>query len=271
MNPTSAAKTQSLKASSPDTPVIMAKTMENGNPSYLLELAVSKDLDIDKLSRLMDLQRTWHSEQARKSFFQSMNDFQASVPEIIKTKKVQFETRNGNTAYFYATLADIIRGIKETCRVCGLSYRWEFNDTEKEIKVTCIITHIDGHSEITIMTAPADDSGSKNKIQSRASTIEYLKRYTLIGALGLSTADDTDAQSAGPEKGNIKPVEKPITTKSVDELHTEYMELFEELVKLDESYRTKADPDNWKTRTAKTYVAAIAHTKSLINEKSKPK
>ena len=40
-----------------------------------------------------------------------------------------------------------------------------------------------------------DTSGKKNEIQSRGSTITYLQRYTLIGALGLTTADeDIDAR-----------------------------------------------------------------------------
>ena len=46
------------------------------------------------------------------------------------------------------------------------------------------------------MTAPADTSGSKNAIQARGSTVTYLQRYTLLGALGLVTGDeDTDGRN----------------------------------------------------------------------------
>ena len=72
---------------------------------------------------------------------------------------------------------------------CELSYRWEFQDIEDKIKCTCIVTHSMGHSENTTMTAGKDTTGNKNDIQSIGSTRTYLQRYTLIGALGLSTAD----------------------------------------------------------------------------------
>ena len=42
------------------------------------------------------------------------------------------------------------------------------------------------------MSAPADSSGSKNPVQQIGSTMTYLQRYTLIGALGLTTADKDD-------------------------------------------------------------------------------
>ena len=54
------------------------------------------------------------------------------------------------------------------------------------------------------MTADKDTSGNKNSIQSIGSTRTYLQRYTLIGALGLSTAeDDTDGHGAASKKEAI--------------------------------------------------------------------
>lgn len=45
------------------------------------------------------------------------------------------------------------------------------------------------------MTSYPDNSGSKNLIQQNASATTYLMRYTLIMALGLTTADeDIDAR-----------------------------------------------------------------------------
>lgn len=64
----------------------------------------------------------------------------------------------------------------------------------------CIISHVDGHDESTTMSAEADTSGNKNAIQSRGSSVTYLQRYTLIGALGISTADeDVDGQGTKEE------------------------------------------------------------------------
>jgi hypothetical protein len=226
--------------------------VEPANPAHLLEMAINKDLDIEKLTKLMELQKAWQADQARKAFFNALNEFQFKVPELRKDKKVSFKTQNGQTEYNYATLASITRQIRDTCKDFGLAYRWEISDTKDEIKVTCIITHVDGHSEKTTMTASPDGSGSKNPIQARGSAIEYMKRYTLIGALGLSTADsDIDG-------------EVPIV--SVDLLHQQYMEHYNNLIEINPAF-TKWDPDNWKTeRTAKVYVKAIGEIRKKLVE-----
>jgi hypothetical protein len=124
-----------------------------------------------------------------------------------------------------------------------LSYRWEINDDKDTLKVTCLVSHIAGHTERTTMTASPDTSGAKNAIQARGSALEYLKRYTLIGALGLSTADsDVDGQ---------------LPEISIDILHAQYMEHYNQLIQIDSAY-TRWSPDNWKSEpTQKLYLKAI--------------
>ena len=225
---------------------------ESMNPAQLLTLAVDKDLDIDKLRQLMELQKQWQADQARKLFFEAITKFQSDVPELRRAKKVNFDTAKGKTEYNYAPLADIIRQIKTTCKDCGLSYRWEIQDNKEEIKVTCLVTHLEGHTEQTTMLANPDTSGSKNPIQARGSAIEYLKRYTLIGALGLSTTDsDVDGQM--PEI-------------SIDILHRAYMEEYNKLIQIDSQY-TRWHPDEWKSEpTQKLYIKAIGEIRKKLIE-----
>lgn len=212
-------------------------------PAHLIELAVSKDLDVEKLSKLMEMNRQFQADQARKAFFAAMIQFQNEVPELRKNKKVSFTTNSGKTEYNYAPLDSIARQIKATCKACGLSYRWEIQDTDKEMKVTCLVTHDEGHTEQTTMTANPDTSGGKQAIQARGSAIEYLKRYTLIGALGLTTTD-SDVDGVMPEI-------------DIDLLHRQYMIHFSELIKIDPKL-SRWHPDEWRTeRTQKVYMKAI--------------
>lgn len=179
-----------------------------GTPAALLTTAIQSGLSIEHLERLLAMQEKWEAKEARKSFFNALSNFQMGVPEIKKSKKVSFEHRNqqGKTEYYYATLADIAHSIREPLSRNGLSYRWEIDDQPEKITVTCIITHADGHEEKTTMVGQSDNSGNKNVIQQRASTVTYLQRYTLIGALGISSADmDNDGQS-GKQAGNQKPI-----------------------------------------------------------------
>lgn len=180
-------------------------TMQNGevihseqeaNPSALLQLAVQQNLDIEKLERLMQMQERWQAQQARRDFLSAVSQFQKTCPVLEKTKKVDFTTRAGSrTKYSYASLGDIVESIKAPLADSGLSFRWEIQEQENKLVVTCIISHLNGHSERTAMSAAKDESGGKNEIQQRGSSITYLQRYTLIAALGISTADeDIDGQ-----------------------------------------------------------------------------
>lgn len=173
----------------PDLPALADDT-----PGALLKLAVQRDLDLDKLERLMALKERWQADQARKAFYEAFARFQATVPPLTKDKQVTF----GETSYRHASLASIMGQIGGPLEECGLSFRFTINDSGEGLVVTCIVTHVEGHSEPTAMSAPPDVSGSKNAIQSRGSTVTYLQRYTLIAALGLVTADeDNDGRSSG--------------------------------------------------------------------------
>lgn len=155
-------------------------SVQSMNPMQLVSMAVQSNADIDKLERLMDLQERWEKQNSRKRFLEAMSEFQRICPDILKLKSAHNST--------YAPLGDIVAQIREPLSKCGLSYRFE-QDHTSGIRVKCIVSHIDGHSESTEMSAPADGSGNKNQIQAIASTVTYLSRYTLTAALGIVTAD----------------------------------------------------------------------------------
>jgi hypothetical protein len=162
------------------------------DPSQLLSQAIDKGLGIETLERLMALQERWQANAAKAEFFEALARFQSLVPDILKKKKA-YEA-------MYAPLGDIDKVIKEPMRECGLSKRWEQQqDDSGKLIMTCIITHSAGHSERTSI-GPVDPgtlekTKAMNTIQQRGAVITYLQRYTLIGALGLTTADaDIDAR-----------------------------------------------------------------------------
>lgn len=220
-------------------------------PDQLLALAVNNNLDIEKLERLLAMKERWDKVQAEKAFTQALTDFQEECPDLRKTKKVSFDTRTGQTEYHFAPLGDIDRQIKPLLKKHGFSKTWKINDAAGKIKVACIIKHVAGHSETTEMEADADTSGSKNPIQAKGSTVEYLKRYTLIGALGLTTADQ-DIDGRLPEL-------------DIDKLHKEYMRIYGDIIQIDSNYSTKMNPDNWGGEvTAEIYVKAIGKARQIL-------
>lgn len=178
----------------------LTTTQNSGpNPVALIQIALEKGADISQLKELMDLQERWEKKEARKNFFDALSNFQRIVPVLKKKKKANINSQKGVYSYKYADLASIVNDIRKPLSECGLSYRWEFQEKDGKIFCKCLLSHRDGHTEITEMEGSKDDSGYKNSIQQTGSTQTYLQRYTLIGALGLATADE-DSDGKQPEQ-----------------------------------------------------------------------
>lgn len=173
-------------------------------PLTLLQQAIEKGMDLAQLEKLMDMQERWEKRQAEKAFRDAFALFQTIVPVIKKNKVNKINSQKGTFSYKSADLGEIAKAIKGALKETGLSYRWEFQDKGDKLKVICKISHRDGFTESTEMEAGMDNSGAKNDIQQKGSTNTYLQRYTLIGALGLSTADeDNDGRSHSEPKPEV--------------------------------------------------------------------
>jgi ERF superfamily len=160
------------------------------SPQGLIALAIQSGANIDYIEKLLALKERYDAAQANKAFLSAMSNFQKEVPAIQKKKVV---------GYTYAEIGEVDEAIKTPMADNGLSKRWEIAEDGERLICTCIISHIDGHTERTVMSSLKDSSGNKNEIQSRASAISYLQRYTLIGALGLTTASEDNDGDGTPE------------------------------------------------------------------------
>lgn len=151
-------------------------------PSQMLLIAVEQGADLEKMEKLMDLQERWEAKEAKKSFSEAMARFQSKLGPIVKKR----EAHNCK----YADIDDIAQAIRPVLDECGLSYRFEQEQNQNSISISCIVSHVDGYSVISSMSADSDKSGGKNDIQAKASTVTYLRRYTLTGSLGITTGQD---------------------------------------------------------------------------------
>jgi hypothetical protein len=208
-------------------------------PAHLLNIAIEKGADLDKLEKLMDLQMRWEQNNARKAYHEAMAQFKSNPPEIEKDKKVAY----GNTKYNHASLSNVTAKINSELSKYGLSASWTTTQTDKGVTVTCKISHVLGHSEETSLTAGLDKSGAKNDIQALGSTISYLERYTILALTGLATSEmDDDGQGTieyitDKQKSTILDF---INAKEIDE--TKFCEFMgvESVDKILESYYNKA-------------------------------
>lgn len=188
----------------PEPPAPPAESDSTALMRIIERAAMSPDMDIAKLEKLLEVRERWERLQARKAFDEAMAGARAELPVIIKNREVDFTSTKGRTHYRYEDLAAVAAAINPILARHGLSYRFRTSSPPNEpVTVTCIVSHRLGHSEENTLCAGRDDSGNKNSIQAIGSTITYLQRMTLKAALGLAAAADDDGRNAD---GNDEPV-----------------------------------------------------------------
>lgn len=152
-------------------------------------------VDVDKFERLMLMKERVEANTALKAFNRAVALAKGEIPPIIKTCEVDFSTGRGRTQYRFEDFASIARLVDPVLQKYGLTYRFKSQQHGNILRVACVLTHEDGHSEETVLESAEDHSGNKNAIQAIGSAATYLQRYTLKLALGLASARDDDAQA----------------------------------------------------------------------------
>jgi len=170
----------------------------SNEPGDIIRTAIAGGADLEKLEKLLALQERWEANEAKKAYHEAMAKFKQNPPKIDKDRTVAY----GNTKYNHASLGNVTDKISAELSKHGLSASWTTKQAGT-VDVTCKITHIKGHSEETTLSAPADNSGSKNSIQAIGSTITYLERYTLLALTGLATYDQDDDGIASSDQTEV--------------------------------------------------------------------
>jgi hypothetical protein len=178
-----------------DTAVVVRQEVPTAaavTPMAMLQLAVEKGASVEQLERLMALQERYEANEAKKEFVAALARFKENPPEVLKNIKVAF----GNTKYSHAGLDQASDKIGAALSDVGISHTWDVNQAEK-IKVTCILTHVRGHSERVSMEGAPDTSGSKSPLQAIASAISFMQRYTLFMSVGVAPKNVDDDGRGG--------------------------------------------------------------------------
>ena len=203
----------------PDTPHVLppayrtVAVQQPLTPMDMLHKAVSSGADMALIEKLMSLQERWEATQARKAFDNAIAAARGEIPPITKNRKVDYTSQKGRTNYIYEDMAEIARTVDPILAKHGLSYRFRTaSEINHPISVTCIVSHRDGHSEENTLSAPRDETGNKNAVQSLGSSLTYLQRYCLKAALGLAASNDDDGRGGKDDDGAL------ITAEQVREL-----------------------------------------------------
>lgn len=184
----------------------------------LLQLAVQRGASIEELRELMALEREWRADQAKQAYAEDFALFKAEAVEILKRKRVFFESKRTETTtdYKHAELSDVVEAVAPALSKHGFSWGWKVKSQARDwIVVECTLRHRLGHSEAVEMGGPPDNSGNKNPLQQIASTKTYLERYTLKAICGVAEKGDDDDGQGGPEQPSADPVLVAFTTAAM--------------------------------------------------------
>ncbi len=158
-------------------------------PMHMLQIAVEKGHDLDRIEKLMELERIWKADQAREAYQLALSEFKKEQVTVTKDKE---NTQYGSR---YTGIGNLVNTVGPAMAPFGLNARWSIDQSDG-ISVTCILSHTLGHNESVTMSGPPDKSGSKNELQQIKSTITYLKIETFQSVTG------TVSQDAGDDDGN---------------------------------------------------------------------
>ena len=190
------------------------------SPAGMMMAMLDRGASLEQIEKMMDLQERHETRQAEKAFNDAMAAFKGDAIAIIKRKHVHFVTQKGTTNYKHAELSDVIEAVGPALSRLGFSWRWDTEQSNGHMTVTCILRHKLGHSEKCSMSGPYDASGGKNALQAVISTKTYLERHTLKAICGVAEkGEDNDGRGADANEDDAPSwASKAAEATSVDEL-----------------------------------------------------
>lgn len=165
--------------------------------SMIERAARDASVDIEKFERLMEMKERVERRAAVRAFNDAISAAKGEIGPIVKNRTVDYTSQKGRTNYRHEDFAAVAAAVDPILTRHGLAYRFRSAQNGQRLTVTCIVSHVSGHSEETTLEAAEDHSGNKNAIQAIGSATTYLQRYTLKLALGLASSQDDDGRASG--------------------------------------------------------------------------
>jgi hypothetical protein len=165
-------------------------------PMQMLQMAIQQNVDMARLEKLMDLEERWRKAEAKRAYVAAFTKFKKNMPDVVK------DLLNKQYGSDYSSLANLVNTTNRALGEYDLNANWRPDQSADGIRVTCVMTHVDGHSEEVTLIGPPDTSGTKNPLQGIKSTLTYLEGATFQAITGVVARSkvlnpDDDGNGAG--------------------------------------------------------------------------
>ena len=171
-------------------------------PMSLLQLAIDKGFDAERIGQFMDLQDRMENKRAEQEYVESMNRCQKKMPVVVR------DMENTQTKKWYARLETVAAAIRPIYTEEGFSL--EFcegkSDLPEHRRIVCEVRHVGGCTKSFHLDSPIDDVGAKGAatktpIQGLGSLVSYLRRYLTLMIFNITVADEDN--DGNPNKCTI--------------------------------------------------------------------
>lgn len=178
---------------------IVQQPAEVPSVETMLMHAIDKGIDPAGLEKLANLMERAQARRAEHAFVDAMREFRRACPPLLKNREaVDRSGRESKHLYDFLDLPGLQRIIDPVLADHGFSYKWDGETTETSISTSCILRHIEGHSERSTFTCQATGTSIMSQPQKAASATTFGRRYSLLGVLGMCAENDDDGASATP-------------------------------------------------------------------------
>lgn len=177
--------------------------------------ATDPNIDIEKMERLLAMHERLLAADASKSYSVAMAGAQSEM------RPISADANNPQTRSKYASYAKLDSALRPVYSKYGfaLSFNTEESGKDDVLRVTCRVSHTNGHSERFQIDMPADGKGAKGgdvmtKTHATGAAATYGMRYLLKMIFNVAVGeDDTD----GNMPKNIISVEQAAELKGMVE------------------------------------------------------
>lgn len=172
----------------------------NSIMAVITRAATDPSIDVEKLTKLVDLYDRISARSAEQMFNEAMNQAQEAM------RPIATDANNPSTKSKYASYAALDRALRPIYTRHGFSISFDTADgaPADHIRLVCKVGHSAGHKDVPHLDMPADGKGAKGgdvmtKTHAIGAAVTYGKRYLLamIFNIAVGGAVDDDGNSNG--------------------------------------------------------------------------
>ena len=186
--------------------------------------ALNPAVDIEKMERLLAMQERILARNAKSAYAAALAQLQPDLPTIVERGAIK--NKAGGVQSRYALWEDVVSIITPILSQHGFAITFRTANLDKQVTVTGVLSHREGHAEETSLTLPIDSSDFRNLVQSIGSSVSYGKRYTAAALLNLRSGITEDDDGQGSSTGEL------INEKQIADLNALILEVGADKVKL---------------------------------------